>query len=162
MAQFEIETYEVETSSFANNHRHYLKLISPDLSHGIRHRVHLYFDPIPSNFTNENAVGIAINVGGLNYNGITFSVWFREHTFDEVYDLIRSEKPVFFRYYLKDFQSAPNSTTKWTRSAHIVTGAELPGEGPADPDAALTQITSLLSAEGVAPEKIAALVPNGE
>ena len=148
MPQFEIETYEIQSTAGSDRHRRYLKLVSPDLAHGIRNRAHIYFISSRPGFDSGNAIGVAGNVGGLNFNGITFSVWFGGGTFDEVYEILRSEKPVSFRYSLRDIQSAPEATAKWVSSAGLVTGPELPGEGPADADAALGQVRRMLLSEG--------------
>lgn len=143
MAQFEIETYELQTSSYHSDHKHTIRLISPDLSHGIRNRVTLYFDSMPSYFSSDNIVGFASNVGDLNYDGLSIIAWFREHAFDEVYDILRSEAPIHFRYYLRNMPANPTGTTKFLTSALIATGAEPAGEGLADAQAAISHFRFL-------------------
>ncbi|MDT0630585.1 hypothetical protein RQM47_13710 [Rubrivirga sp. S365] len=144
MPQFDIETYEVHSTAFPKWHRRYLMLVSPDLSHGIRHRVHMHFSSSPMTFNNGRMIGVAGNVGGLNFDGVNFAVYFRDSAFDEIYEILRSENPVSFKYFLRDIATAPEATAKWVSSAGIVTGPERLGEGPADADAGLLQARMLL------------------
>ena len=147
MPQFEIETYEVESSIHTFGPRRRLRLVSPDLAHGIRNRVDLYFTENRPPFPNGSGVGVAANVGGLNYDGITFVVWAEPDSFGEIYDIVRNESPVYFRYDLREIGSArPGTTHRWVPWAHVTTGPELPGEGPADADAALAEVRRLMAA----------------
>ena len=96
-----------------------------------------------SSFTSEDAVGAATNVGGLNFNGMSFFVWLRSSSFDEVIDILRNESPVFFTYGLRDHpSSAP--TTKLVVAAGISTDPETPGEGSPDIDAMTDQVIDSL------------------
>lgn len=147
MAQFEIESYEIETISRATLQDRRMRLVSSKLFHGIQHQAYLFFtsaNEFPSSFTDFDAIGAVLNAGGLNFEGMTFFVWLRTNCFDEIIDILRNENPVFFRYGLANLSSNPDSTTKLVPAAGIVTNPEYPGEGAPDPDLVSAQVIDSL------------------
>jgi hypothetical protein len=135
MPGFEIETYSIPCGEggFGRfptiDRRIYVE--SPDLSHGIRFRASLEFGPPPASWEN---MGVALNVGGRNFNGVTMVVFLPPDRYAHVYDILRSEKPVHLLYRLCDLPSNPGGTTKYITRAAVGSAPELPGEGPLDPD----------------------------
>ncbi len=135
MPGFEIETYSVTCGEggfdwFPTIDRR-IYVESPDLSHGIRYRASLEFGSKPAAWEN---LGVALNVGGLNFNGVTMFVFLPPDRYAHIYDILRSEKPVRLLYSLRDLPGNPGSTTKYITRAAVGSGPELPGEGPLDPD----------------------------
>ena len=94
MASFNVENYTVSVG--ANRHDRYdpsIRLTSNDLSHGIRNRANLVFAPVPTSIANNNAIGYLLNVGGANFNGITVVAYLGGAAFDDIYSIVRNEKP---------------------------------------------------------------------
>ena len=131
--QFEIEHYEVATKSRADGHTRTIILVSTVLAHGIQHRATLFFYPvgIPQWLSDLGFIGVALNVGQPNFDGIDLRAFFRPDTFAEVYDILRNEKPVFLDYFLTDVTGAAPGV-KAVRDGQVSTGTEWPGEGPVD------------------------------
>lgn len=135
MASFEIETYTVTCCEGGFgffppiDRRIYVE--SPDLSHGVRYRASLEFGPRPAAWEN---IGVALNVDGSNFNGITMFVFLPPDRYAHIYDILRSEKPVRLLYSLRDLPANPDGTTKYITRAAVGSGLEVPGEGPIDPD----------------------------
>lgn len=52
--------------------------------------------------------------------------------FDKAYELLRSEKPVYFQFDRFSESSDPTSDRKRVHTAQLTTGKEIVGEGPVD------------------------------
>ncbi len=147
MAQFDVETYTVSVAtSTGDTAQPRLVMTSPDLTHGIRHRLTILFESTPKTFRDEKAVGYATNVGGANYDGINVLCWMSPSMFDEVYDMVRNESPIKVVFSHKDLPKAPTSTTKFVRHLRVGTDDEVPGEGGADADADSLFVAELAAA----------------
>jgi hypothetical protein len=123
--KFQIESYKVDIQQFDSAYSCLITLVSPDLSHGIRHRANVVF--IPKNNFSPN-VGAAANVGGQNFNGIQVAVWFSQNALATFYQVLSTEKPVYLQFDYKDAPGSPNGTNKIITSASLLTDSEFPGD----------------------------------
>jgi hypothetical protein len=117
-----------------------IQITGPTLAHGIRNDATLYFFPSYAHLS-----GSVLNVGGLNFDGITVvgQVPFAE--FERFYDLLRNEAPVQLYYTY----GSSSTTTKPLNLVAIRTGDEPAGEGPEDADAVEAAIGALVAASTV-------------
>jgi hypothetical protein len=127
MADFEIEQYTVlATQQGTSPSWRSLALESKPLAHNIRHHAVLYF--FEATLT---TLGSVTNVDQANFNGHTIYAFLRKSDFAEIYDVLRSEKPVrLYYHYPTGFD--PQRPTRPLEAIQIGTGAEPPGEGPED------------------------------
>ena len=129
---FEIETYTVlvgrDTAPSSGGGFRIVTLTSVAAFHGIRHHAKLVFsgDPAPDN------LGAVTNVDQPNFNGQ--SVWAGLHVseYADIYDVLRSEKPVRLIYYYAPAVFDPQTPRRRLVRVRIGTGEEPPGEGPED------------------------------
>ena len=127
-ANFEVESYTVLTTQSgpaATGAWRHLALTSPDLSHGIRIRMSLYFFPSP-----PNTLGVVTNVDQPNFNGLSAYAYCHKADFAEWYDLLRNERPLrcYFAYSGPDYD--PNQSSRTLHFVQLMTGTpEPPGEG---------------------------------
>jgi hypothetical protein len=131
MPGFDIKEYTVlcsQTSapSVVNSYRA-LTLTSVALFHNIRNRATLYFfEPPPEN------LGLVTNVDQPNLNGHQIYAFLRKSDYAEVYDVLRSEKPVRLTYFYSPSEFNAQQSTRTLLSVQVGTGDEPPGEGPED------------------------------
>jgi hypothetical protein len=145
MAEFEVQSYTVSVGSRANDStERALVLDSIVYTHAIRHKASLVFETVPPGIKDLGGVGYVTNVGALNYNGHTIGGWLNPGLFDEVYDVVRNEKPIKLRYSYKDWPDAETSTTKLLTRIVVSTDDEIPGEGGDDSDS--TSSEAMISA----------------
>lgn len=140
VATIPVATYSVQAGANTVQPFCWIKISGPVLAHGIQNDATLYFSPAYTDLT-----GHVLNVGGLNFDGITVLAMLPLSEFDRMYDLLRNEAPVQLYYTY-----ANGSTT--TRPLHLVavrTGDEPAGEGPADDDEVQHAITALIKATTV-------------
>ena len=139
-ATMSIETYTVRTGRSTSTPSAVLTLAGPVLSHGIQNNATLYFFPSYAQFA-----GWGLNIGGLNFDGITVIATIPFDDFPRMYDLLRNEAPVQLHYNY----GASSSTTKALTYLDLRTGNEPVGEGPEDEDAVESAIQGLLAARTI-------------
>ncbi|MCL3862350.1 hypothetical protein [Actinotalea sp. K2] len=120
-----IVSYTVRVARNTSTQFARITILGPVLSHGIQNRATLYFFPSYGQLN-----GWALNVGGLNFDGIHVLGQVPFADFDRMYDLLRNEAPVQLYYTY----GTSSSTTKPLNLVAVETGNEPPGEGPADED----------------------------
>jgi hypothetical protein len=124
--------FDVKSYSVTINHgnpktsERVLLLDSGDLSHGIRALAYLNFVESPK------ALG-TIELHELTYIGPRISCYFQAGEFEEIYDLLRSERPVTFGYAWATEGPGGTGDTRNLVGVQLKTGAEPLGEGPVDP-----------------------------
>jgi hypothetical protein len=126
---FEVESYTVLTSHSANGASfRTIALTSTAIAHGIRNFARTYF------LDNKLAVvGIATNVDQPNLLGHSVYAYCWKPDYDDFYDLLRSEKPIKFRYAFDGGAYDPSTPTRSLHFVQLFTGMpEPPGEGPED------------------------------
>ena len=126
----EIETYQLELGEYyvvaggnedlESWHRIFL-LGKPD-NQGIQKRIELQFasDRYLENYISEG-------VGKVS--GLRILIRYRISEFNQIYEILRSESPVFFEY--DQFPSGSQDHMR-VHTARITTSSEETGEGPAD------------------------------
>jgi hypothetical protein len=134
-----VESYTVRVARNTSTQFARIEIAGPVLAHGIQSSATLYFFP-----TYPELAGWALNVGGLNFDGIHVIGQVPFADFDRWYDLLRNESPVQLYYTY----GASDSTTKPLQLVALETGNEPPGEGPQDEDAVGAAIHHLLAATG--------------
>ena len=128
---FEVESYTVLTSLSPNGSSfRTIGLTSTALFHGIRNRAAVYFfDTQPTG----NAIGVVTNVDQPNYNGHSVYAYCWKPDYDDFYDIVRSEKPLKFRYWYDGQSPDPAQPRRNLSFIQLFTGLpEPPGEGPED------------------------------
>lgn len=126
---FEIETYKVTTElkRFTGETRfiRILEMTGPVLHHGIQNRAifafNTFFDGVWS-----NPVAGYLTDGG--FDGLSVVGWFPVSEFPYYYDIVRSERPVFVKYALRD----SGVTSSYLRMVGLGTSTEELGEGPSE------------------------------
>lgn len=126
MPSFLIKDYTLNIARNSSTQFRVIGLSSPVMTHGIVNRATLYFFP---SYTTLN--GSVQNVGGLNYNGIHVVGMIPVADFEMMYRVIQTEAPVTLVYQ----HGTSSTTTKPLTYVAIITGPEVPGEGPIDADA---------------------------
>ncbi|MCK8494145.1 MULTISPECIES: hypothetical protein [Spirosoma] len=126
-SNFQIESYQVFVTQNFQSFSRTIKLVSPDLSHGIRVRATLFFQEANA-FQKWNGIGKATNVGGTNFDGSDFQIVCNPALFDGFYQVLVSEKPVYLAYIYENWPDEPNGTTKLLRQVTLKTDSELPGD----------------------------------
>jgi hypothetical protein len=94
----------------------------------IRHRAAIYFYDNP-----PAALGYVTNVDQPNFNGHYVNANFHKSDFWEMYDILRSEQPVYLDYFYRPSWYAPEHPRRKLTIVWLITGAEPIGEGPAEP-----------------------------
>jgi hypothetical protein len=135
-----IETYTVRVARNTATPSARITITGPVLAHGIQNTATLYFFP---SYAELN--GWAINVGGLNFDGIDVLAQIPFADFDRMYDLLRNEAPVQLYYSY----GSSSSTTKPLSFLALETGDEPPGEGPEDADAVESTIAAFVKARTI-------------
>jgi hypothetical protein len=141
VASIPIESYTVRVARNRSVPFARITIAGPVLSHGIQNRATLYFFPT---YTDLN--GWALNVGGLNFNGVHVIAQIPFSDFDRMYDEIRNEAPLQLYYTY----GSSSTTTKPVNLVAIDSGDEPPGEGPEDADGVEAMIRGTLIAAGEA------------
>lgn len=126
MANFQIESYTVRVGRTTTVPSARVLLSSPVMSHGITNTALLFYSPTYSELS-----GAVINVGGLNFDGITVFGLIPFEDFDRHYHVLQTEAPLSLDYSY----GSSESTTKPLNSVFIRSGLEVPGEGLEDIDA---------------------------
>jgi len=139
-ATMPIETYTVRVARNTSTQFARITLAGPVLSHGIQSSATLYFFP-----TYSELHAWAVNVGGLNFDGITVIAQIPFGDFPKMYDLLRNEAPVQLYYTY----GSSGTTTKPVNLVSIETGNEPPGEGPEDEDSVELAIRGFLTARTI-------------
>lgn len=123
------DTFEIESYSVTQRPRGYntasLFVTSPAMSHGVRTRATVFFYPeskVPTN------IGWAINVGGVNFDGITIYGYADEKYLETMYHVLQTEDPVSFTYGY----NAGDTTTRSLYDFSLTTADEPTGEGMAE------------------------------
>ena len=125
---FEVASYTVTVMPRRLVTTRSLLLRSITYTHGIVHRATLTF------YRDGEAgseYGVAYNVGGANFHGVTAYVYAEQSNFEDAYHVLQTEKPVHFKYWHHD----STSTTKKLYWAQVTTDLEFVGEGHQDPAA---------------------------
>lgn len=138
-ATIPVESYTVRIARNTSTPFARIEIAGPVLAHGIQNTATLYFFP-----TYPELNGWALNVGGLNFDGIHVLGQVPFADIDRWYDLLRNEAPVQLYYTY----GASGSTTKPLQLLALETGNEPPGEGPEDADQVTAAIHSLVAASG--------------
>ncbi len=136
-ATMPIESYTVHVARNTSTQFTRLTLAGPVLAHGIQNRATLYFFPSYAELS-----GWALNVGGLNFDGIHVFAQVPFGDFARMYDVLRGEAPVSLYYTY----GTSTTTTKPLNLVAIQSGDEPPGDGPEDEDAVESSISALLKA----------------
>ena len=133
LEKLEIETYELEKgeyyvvidgkSDLESWHRIFL-LSKPD-TEGIQKRVELQF---ASNRYLENYISQGVGYASDSENIIL--IRYRLSEFEQTYEILRSEKPIFFEY--DQFQGDLSPERMRVHTARLTTSREETGEGPTD------------------------------
>jgi hypothetical protein len=126
---FELETYSVLTSHGGGGLTYRaLGLVSKPLAHGIRPMATLYYMESP-----PAHAGWVHNVDQPNFNGQAVYAYSRLTNFADVYDIVRSEKPISVSYFYAGPDFDPSQPVRSLSFIQVYTGlAEPPGEGPKD------------------------------
>lgn len=143
VAQYTVQVAANTLTPFAR-----IQITGPTLAHGIRNDATLYFFPSYATMS-----GSVLNVGGLNFDGITVIGRVPFEEFGRFYDLLRNEAPVQLYYTY----GSSSTTTKPLNLVAIRTGDEPAGEGPEDADAVEAAIGALVAASAVASGAVARL-----
>lgn len=140
-ATIPVESYTVRVARNTTVPFARITVAGPVLAHGIQSSATLYFFP-----TYAELSGFALNVGGLNFDGIHVLAQIPFADFDRMYDLLRGEAPVHLYYAY----GSSASTTKPLTLVAVQTGDEPAGEGPADADAVAAAISAIVGATALA------------
>ena len=148
-ASFEVESYTVLTTqsgaTAAGAWRH-LSLTSPDLSHGIRIRVSIYFFP-----NGSSTLGVVTNVDQPNFNGLSAYAYCHKADFAEWYDMLRNERPLRCLFGYAGPEYDPNQPSRTLHWIQLMTGTqEPPGEGAEEVQSMLFP-ASILEARDASP-----------
>lgn len=143
---FRIDSYTVSISNsrapgLAPNRRRVINLTSEVLTHSIQTTATLYF--LTSHPSSEFVGGIVTS----NYYQFTLFGWLPIGEYDEIYDVLRSEKPVYCRYGAQTddaFNPITTPTGSGVRYIDIRTGEEPVGEGPSDQENAINDLIANL------------------
>lgn len=130
-----IESYTVQVARNTSTQYTRLTIAGPVLAHGIQNKATLFFFPSYANLS-----GWAINVGGLNFDGITVFAQIPSGDFTRMYDVLRNEAPVSLYYSY----GTSSTTTKPLSLVAIQSGDEPAGEGPEDEDSVESAIHAIL------------------
>lgn len=125
MPTIRIESYTVRVARNTSGPYARVSIAGPVLSHGIQNTASLFFFPSYTALS-----GWALNVGGLNFDGIDVLAQVPFSDFDRMYDLLRNEAPLWL-YYV---HGPSATTTKPLTQLAIESGDEPVGEGPEDAD----------------------------
>ena len=92
MSYFQVESYIIKTGRGERS----IALQGIKLTHGISNTVNLHFkegSSLPA------SLGDVSNVGGLNYDGLTFTAYFHTSDFADTYKVLQTEKPIYVFFY---------------------------------------------------------------
>ncbi|MCV2394248.1 hypothetical protein OEB99_08005 [Actinotalea sp. M2MS4P-6] len=140
VATIPVHRYSVQTGANTVQPFSWIKVSGPVLAHGIQNDATLYFSPSYTHLS-----GHVLNVGGLNFDGITVIAMIPFSEFDRMYDLVRSEAPVQLYYTY----ASGTTTTRQLNLAAFRSGDEPAGEGPEDDDAVAAAVSALVAASTV-------------
>lgn len=135
-----VESYTVHVARNTSTQFTRLTIAGPVLAHGIQNTATLYFFPSYAELS-----GWALNVGGLNFDGIHVVAQVPFGDFARMYDLLRHEAPVSLYYTY----GTSTTTTKPLNLVAVQSGDEPPGEGPEDEGSVEQAITAILKARTV-------------
>lgn len=143
MPSFEIETYtifcgEEEKKGEFSNDAHWIYVESP-IQHGIRYRAVLEFGDKPPAWEN---IGVAMNLGRSNFDGITMIIYMPPAKYSEVYKYLLNGKPAHLFYSLLDLPNGPGSSTKYVSEAAVLTGGREPEKAGSNQKAKSGQLKS--------------------
>lgn len=158
---FEIESYSVTVSdsrapSIDQSRRRVIDLTGRVLAHGIQTRATLYF----LTFTPSSDY-----IGGVftsDYYRYTLLGWLPIGEYDEFYDVLRSEKPVYCRYSTQTddpFNPLTAPAGSGVRSIALNTGAEPVGEGLGEEEQAINDLIDNFTRRFDAPSLLAGRTP---
>ena len=125
---FELDSYSVGTSQYTGSSYRTLRLTSVTQYHGITPEATMFF----GTWAPGMAFGWVLNVNVLAYVGHSIFTYLPLGEYRDIYDLVRSEKPLRFNYF---YEEPPDPSTHIARltQAQVYTGLpEPPGEGPRD------------------------------
>lgn len=120
-----------------------IRMTSAPLTHGIQSFLTLYF------VTNADTGNIGV-VTTSNYFQHYIYAWLPIGEFDEIYDILRNEKPIVASYWAEDddpFNPITPSRSSQIRWVRIGTDSEPVGEGSDDETGELAAITGMLAAD---------------
>lgn len=129
MPQFEIETYKVSTElqRFPGETRisRLLELVGPVLYHGIQNRATFAFNTFFEGTWGSPVAGYLTDGG---FDGLSVVGWFPVREFSTYYDIVRSERPVFVKYALRE----SGTGSGYLSTVGLGTSTEEIGEGPSE------------------------------
>jgi hypothetical protein len=126
---FQIENYTVSAVRGPGPSYRIIILTGVELMHGIRHGAEIYF----YRPQDVRGLGDVSNVDQPNFNGQFAIAFFPLTDYWEIYDILRSERPVFFRYtYEPRDRDRTRPGFRDLITVWVNTGPEPPGQGPAD------------------------------
>jgi hypothetical protein len=132
MPSFDIDTYTVvvdqQAAPSAAGAVRFLTLTSVAEFHDIRHHAQLAF----VGGTAPARIGSVTNVDQPNFNGHFVTATLRMSDFADIYDVLRSEKPVRLSYHYAPVGFDPQRPVRDLFRVLVGTGAEPVGEGPAE------------------------------
>ncbi len=134
-ATIPIESYTVQVGRNTTTQFTRLTIAGPVLAHGIQNKATLFFYPSYANLS-----GWALNVGGLNFDGIHVLGQVPIADFARMYDVLRGEAPVSLQYTY----GTSTTTTKPLTVLSIQSGNEPPGDGPEDEESVESAIHAIL------------------
>ena len=135
LEKLEIETYKLERGEYyvsnsvigedlESYHRIFLLSKKADTDR-IQKRIELQF---ASDRYLKNYISQGVGYASASENRIL--IRYRLSEFEPTYDILRSEKPLFFEY--DQFPGGPSPTSMRVHTARITTSNEETGEGPTD------------------------------
>ena len=134
LEKLEIETYKLERGEYYVSNSvigedleswHRIFLLSKADTDGIQKRIELQFT---SDRYLANYISQGVGYASASENRIL--IRYRLSEFEPTYDILRSEKPVFFEY--DQLPANPSSIRIRVNTARITTNREETGEGPTD------------------------------
>lgn len=131
MPQFEIKDYAVNTARTQGPSGPqpvlWVRISSGLLAGDIRHQANLNFRESPP--TN---LGWVTNVDQPNFRGYFLSTEWSKSDFAQFYDVLRSERPLYFSFAYTPSGYNPADPTRDLTISWLYTGPEPLGEGPAE------------------------------
>lgn len=136
MPFFEIETYRVssyiERFTTGTRRTRSLEMTGPVLNNGLQNRASFGFDSFVGDVWNNPSAGYLADFD----SGLWVVGWYPFSEFPHCYDILRSERPVYVFYYLRD----AGANSGYLMKVGFGTSFEEIGEGPSDSEEAISEI----------------------
>jgi len=132
---------QISAGNVSQNRNRTIVLTSTQLSHGIQSIITIYFS------TNANTGNIGF-VTTTDYFRHFIYAWLPIGEFDEIYDILRNEKPIIASYWAESddpFNPITPSRSSQIRWVRVGTDSEPVGEGSDDETGQLAALTAALA-----------------